>query len=575
MIRHNLKIAIRTIRKNKSYSFINIVGLAAGMMSSIFIVLWILDETSYDNFHKDADQIFRIAWFNENPQTRTPHPMSYDLVNDIPEVKYAVSLTPIYGEGLTRPMRTVKRGEIKFEEDGIFAADTSFFDVFTFKMTKGNPHQALKDVGGLVITEKMAEKYFGEEDPLGKQLLINFGTDIPFSITGVIENIPQNSHIKFDFLVSYLTIKPHMPASFFSWDDFGHYNYIKVSEETDPIELEQKMNEWTKRYIDWSEENLKALTDGRIRFRLQPIQSIHLQSHIRWELEPNGDTTYVRIFSTLAVLILLIACINFMNLATARVTNRSVEIGLKKAVGASRAQLIQQFYGEAFLSSAVALTIALILFELLSDGIGTITEKVFFVDYGSPVTLSGLLILVLFCTVIAGTYPAMVLSGYNASRIIKGIPFGQKQKFNFRKALVVFQFGISTFLIIGALIIASQLRFMRDQKLGFNSDHVLVIPIKDTVMRRNYESTKMEFLANSNILHVSAVSNIPGKSFNQNPVRWKLDEDDYADVSEYSVDHDFFETLGLEIVNGRSFSRNRASDFEYAFIINQENSLRV
>ena len=574
MIRYNLKIALRNILKNKSYSIINILGLAAGMMSTIFIVLWIADETSYDKFHKDAEHIFRIAWFNENPQTRTPHPMTFNLVRDLPEVEHAVSLTPIYGEGLTRPMRTVKRGALRFEEDGIFAADTSFFDIFSFEMITGNPKEALKNVGGMVITASMAKKYFGDEDPLGQQLLINFGTDFPLTVTGVIKDIPDNSHLKFDFLISYLTTRPYMPESFYGWEDFGHYNYIKTTKQTNSVALEQKINEWTKKYIEYAEGNLNALDEGRIRFKLQPITSIHLHSNIRWELEPNGNITYVKIFSTLAIFIILIACINFMNLASASAINRSVEIGLKKAVGASRMQLIRQFYGEALLSALIAIGIALILYELLADKLGTITEKRFFLDYGDPANVTGVALLVLVCTFIAGTYPALILSRINVSNIIKGMPPGLKQKFNFRRALVVFQFGISTFLIIGALIIAAQLKYLRNQKMGFDSEQLLVIPIKDDMMKNNYESTKNEFLVNSNILSVSAVSNIPGRSFNQNPVRWKEDQELFTDVSEYSVDHDFFKTIGLEIIGGRQFSKDRDTDLEYAFIINQETASR-
>jgi putative ABC transport system permease protein len=193
MIIYNLKIAFRDILKNKGYNLINIFGLSIGMMATIFISLWILDELSYDNFHEHADRIYRIDWQTDNPQTRTPHPMSYQLVKDMPEVENAVSITPVWGDGLTRPMRIVKQGEIQYEENGIFAADTTFFDVFSFQLTKGDPKIALRDVGGLVITEEMAKKYFGEEDPIGKMLIINFGIDISFMITGVMENIPHNS----------------------------------------------------------------------------------------------------------------------------------------------------------------------------------------------------------------------------------------------------------------------------------------------------------------------------------------------------------------------------------------------
>jgi len=359
MLKYNLKIAVRNILKNKGYSFINIIGLAIGMMSSIVIVLWIVDETGYDTFHKDADRIYRIAWMYDNPQTRTPHPMTYNMVADFPEVENAVSITPIWGEGLTRPMRTVKQGEISYEENGIFAADTTFFQVFSFPLVKGNSETALKDIGGLVITEEMAAKYFPDEDPLGKTLIINFGMDIPFLITGVMKNIPDNSHFHLDFLISYNTTKAYHTGEFYEWNDFGHYNYIKLVSGADPDKIENELMAWVGKYFEWPESALEEMANGTISFKLQPLTSIHLQSDIRWELEANGDIYYVYIFSALAIFILVIACINFMNLTTARANNRATEIGLKKIVGANKGQLILQFYGEAFLASITALILGM------------------------------------------------------------------------------------------------------------------------------------------------------------------------------------------------------------------------
>ncbi|MFC2125542.1 ABC transporter permease [Bacteroidota bacterium] len=570
MLLYNLKIAFRNILKNKGYSFLNIVGLAVGMMSSVVIVLWIIDETNYDTFHQDADRIFRIAWMSDNPQTRTPHPITYSMVADFPEVENAVSISPIWGDGLTRPMRTVKQGEITYEENGIFSADTTFFQVFSFKMVKGNPKTALKDVGGLVITEEMAEKYFPDEDPLGKSLIINFGMDIPFMITGVIQNIPDNSHFHFDFLVSYNTTKSYPSGEYYEWADFGHYNYIKLTSGANPGTLEKEMMSWVGGYREWSESALEEMANGTIGFRLQPLTSIHLHSDIRWELEANGDIYYVYIFSVLAVFILVIACINFMNLATARATSRATEIGLKKIVGASRSQLIWQFYGEAFLASLAALIIGLVLFEMLTPIFNSVTGKSFSLNYSNPQVSGSLLILLLLCSVAAGTYPALILSGFKPSKIIKGSGETKKDRFNFRRVLVIFQFAISAFLIIGSLIIAGQLKYLQNRKLGFNSDQVIVVPIKDTLMQMNYESAKAEFLRNPSILNASAVSNIPGRRFNQNPIRWKRDtEENYESTSEYHVDHDFFKTLDIKIIEGRDFKKNRESDFEFAYIINE------
>jgi len=569
MIIYNLKIAIRNILRNKGYNLINILGLSVGMMASIFISLWIVDELSYDRFHQYADRIYRIAWQSENPQTRTPHPMSYQLVNDLPEVENAVSITPVWGAGLTRPMRTVKQGEIQYEENGIYAADTTFFQVFSFPLVKGDPETALKDVGGLVITEEIARKYFEDEDPMGKMLIINFGMDIPFVITGVMENIPKNSHFHFDFLISYNSTKSVETGEFYEWSDFGHYNYLLLSENASPKDLEGRLDEWMGQYWEWPEEALTEFQNGTIGFKLQPLTDIHLHSNIRWELENNGNITYVYIFISLAVFIILIACINFMNLSTARASKRGTEIGLKKTVGASRTQLIIQFYIEAFVASLIAMIIGIIIFEFLTPELNSLTGKVFHLNYTDPLVLVMFFIFVIICTILAGTYPAIILSGFKPSNILKGIKSSTRHNVNFRNILVIFQFAISTFLIIGTLIISSQLKFLKNQKLGLMSEQVMAIPIRDTLMQINYKSIKTEFLKNNRILSVSAVSNIPGQNFNQNPIQWKGD-DDYLNVSELSVDHDFFATLGIPIKDGRSFSLEMESDVEFAYILNEE-----
>ncbi len=569
MIIYNLKIAFRNILKNKGFNLVNIFGLSIGMMATIFIGLWILDELSYDQFHEYADRIYRIDWQSENPQTRTPHPMTYELVRDMTEVENAVSITPVWGDGLTRPMRTVKQGDLQYEESGIYAADTTFFEVFSFPLLKGDPKTALKDVGGLVITKEMAGKYFGDSDPMGKMLIINFGMDIPFVITGVMENIPRNSHFHFDFLISYNSTKSYESGEFYEWSDFGHYNYILLSKNVSPDHLEKKLFDWVGRYREWSEGAAEEYKNGTIGFKLQPITAIHLHSNIRWELENNGNIMYVYIFISLAIFIVLIACINFMNLSTARAAKRAVEIGLKKVVGANRSQLILQFYLESFLASFIAMIIGIIIFESLTPIFTTLTGKVFYLNYQDPINLFVLLLFVIICTLLAGTYPAIILSRFKPANILKGIKVSSRTPVNFRNILVIFQFAISTFLIIGTLVISSQLRYLKNQKLGLMSEQVLAIPIKDTLIQASYRSVKTELLKNNEILSISAVSNLPGKNFNQNPIQWKGD-DDQLSVSELSVDHDFFKTLGIQIKDGRSFSLDMESDEEFAFILNQE-----
>jgi putative ABC transport system permease protein len=569
MILYNLKIAIRNILKNKGYNQINIIGLSIGMMATLFISLWILDELSYDRFHSNANRIYRIAWHSENPQTRTPHPMSHQLIKDMPEVENAVSITPVWGEGLTRPMRTVKQGDIQYEENGIYAADTTFFQVFSFRLIKGDPKTALRDVGGLVITQEMAKKYFNEEDPLGKMLIINFGQDIPFVITGVLENIPKNSHFHFDFLISYNTTKSYPSGEFYEWADFGHYNYLLLAENVSTEYLESRLFDWVGRYRDWPVGAEEEFKNGTIGFKLQPLRDIHLHSNIRWELENNGDILYIYVFSSLAIFIILIACINFMNLSTARASKRAIEIGLKKTIGANRTQLIIQFYGEAFMASFFAMIFGIIIFEFLTPLFNTLTGKIFYMNYSDPLVLIILFAYVLVCTVMAGTYPAIVLSGFKPMYILKGYKSTSRKPLNFRNALVIFQFAISAFLIIGSLVISSQLNFLKNRKLGLMSEQVMAIPIKDTLMQMNYRSVKIELLTDNRILKASAVSNLPGQNFNQNPIQWKGD-DDQLNVSELSVDHDFFDVLGIKMKDGRSFSLDMESDEEVAFILNEE-----
>ena len=568
MIIFNLRIALRNLLKNTGYAVINIIGLAIGITSALIITLWVMDELSYDKFHKNSKNIYRISWRSELPQTRTPHPMTYAMVADFPEVINAVSITPVWGPGLTLPDRLVKYGEKRFEESRIYAADTTFFKIFSFKLIKGNPESALNDVGSIILTQSMAKKYFGNDDPIDKMITINFGPDINFRITGVMEDIPHNSHFHFDFLISYVTLKAYERGEWMTWSDFGHYNYVLLKNNADYRKLEKNMIKWSEKYIQYDSANLERLHRGDIGFKLQPLTSIHLHSKLKWELEPNGDISYVYIFSALGTLILLVACINFTNLSIAKTTGRLVEIGIKKISGATPLQIRIQFLIEALVTTFVSGILALVLFEIVAPSIGNLAGKTFELHYTDPFTIVSVTLIILFCGILAGIYPAMILSGLATSNILKGKTGSRFRNQGLGYALLVFQFSISIFLIIVTKIISDQTKLLRDTKLGFDSSQVIAVPIKDPLEQKNYEFVKAEILKESHIKNITAVSNIPGRNFNQNDIQWKGTDHSYS-ASELRVDEDFFKTLNLKIIEGRGFSKDIPSDIENAYILNK------
>ncbi len=567
MFKNYLKIAVRNLLKHKAYSFINIAGLAIGMTCCLLILLYVLNELSYDRFHQDANRIYRIAWQSSNPQTRTPHPMAQAMVKDFTEVESAVSLSPIWGPGLTRPMFSVKYGDQRFEEREVFSADSTFFEVFSFPLLKGDPKIALRSPTSLVITEDVARKYFGDEEPLGKVLTIN--NEVDLKVTGVLQNIPANSHFHFDFLIPYALLKMRETGSYYQWEDFGHYNYVKLALHADPKTLETKIPDWFLKYNEWPADDVQELKSGQVAFRLQPVTDIHLRSHLKWELEPNSDVAYVYLFSAIAVFVLLIACINFMNLSTARSATRAREVGMRKVLGAFRAQLIGQFLGESILLSVMALLLSIAAVELLLPFFNSVSGRNLAVNYfENPWLILGVGAMSLAVGIVAGSYPAFFLSALQPVRTLKNtVKFGARSA-RFRQILVVTQFAISIALIAGTGIVSSQLEFLKNKKLGFDKEQVVVVPIKSSAMRRNYEAVKAELLRDPAIVSVAAASNVPGGRFNQNQIYWQ-DENGEQDVSQVRVDYDFFKTLGIEMAEGRSFSKAMSTDSANAFILNE------
>jgi putative ABC transport system permease protein len=543
-----------------------------GMASVFLIILFINDELSFDKFHANAGDIYRIAWQSDDPQTRTPHPMPLAMVEEFPEVIAGTSLSPLWAPGLTRATFAVRNpvNNVHFDEEGILSVDSTFLKVFSFKLLKGNADKVLKEPGYLVITEKSAKKYFGEEDPVGKFLQVTDDERAhTLEVGGVIEDVPVNSHFHFDGLISYVSLK--RPGDlYYTWDDFGHYNYIKLRPGADAKALEAKLMDWAAQHIDIPEERLEYLRTNNLRFILQPLTDIHLKSQIRWELEPNGNISYIYIMASAAIIILLIAGVNFMNLTTSKSTERAKEIGVRKSLGSTRNQLAIQFISESLLLAGVSAIISGLLVELILPWFNSISGKAleinYFKDYNMLLWMVGIAILV---GILSGLYPALIISSSKPHLILKGGAIRSGKGKWIRQTLVIFQFGAAMLLITGTAVIYQQLNFIQNTNLGFDKEELVFIPIRRDEMRRELRTLKTELLRIEGVTSVSAVSNVPGKSFNQNPVYLTENPQNRINASEFSTDFDIFPALNIKLSEGRLFDEKFSTDSTSSFIINR------
>ncbi|HEC44680.1 MAG TPA: FtsX-like permease family protein [Bacteroides sp.] len=562
-----LRIALRNALRQKTYTLINVLGLTVGILASILISFWVLDEISYDSYFDNADRIHRIDLYSQTPQTRTPYPMAQALVRDFPEIEMATSFSPIFGPNMSRPTFAVEYEEIRFDEKNIFGADTNFFDVFSFEFIMGDPITAFLAPHAIILTREMSEKYFGKSNSIGKMLTIN--DEMDFMVTGVLENLPSNLHFHFDFLISYAFLKQVSFSEWFTWADPGHYNYVVTTPEASIQALRAKLPEWIIPFIDYGEEFEQALMDGDIWFQLTPIRDIHLKSHIRWELESNGNLSYVYILLVTSLLVLIVACINYMNLATARFSRRAAEVAVRKTAGTSRSMLIRQFLLESLFQTFIAAILAGLLVELLIDSFSNLTGKDYSFYYSEiGLFIVALLLLAALVGLIAGSYPAFYLSSFSPMSILRGKYTSRASIATVRIVLVIFQFTVSIFLIIGTITIFSQLKFMNNKDLGFDVENIMVIPVKDDMIRSQIEQIKESLLQYPGVENVSAVSNIPGGRFNNNGLSFQ-ENSETVQTSEVSIDYDCIETLGLNIIEGRKFSRELSLDSTSRFIINE------
>lgn len=568
-MQHYLILFIRVLQKNRIFAFINLAGLTAGMVCVALITIFIRDELSYDKHISDSERIYRIAWFSDNPQTRTPHPMAQALVHDFPEVEIAVTLSPLWGPGLTRQTFEVKNLEkdIHFNEAGILSVDSTFFEVFPFELIKGNSTKVLRTPNKLLISASTAQRYFGNEDPIGKRLAVDRDDNV-LEIEGVFRDVPDNTHFHFDFLVSYVHLKAYEnpQSEYYTWSDFGHFNYIKLREGASPKQLEDQLITWIRKYLVIPEEAFKQLMASQDRFRLQPIEDIHLHSNIRWELEPNGNMEYIYILGGAAIFILIIACLNFVVLSTSKSVDRAREIGVRKTMGAGRVQLYMQFLGEALVLSLIAAVMAIVAIELLLPLFNSLTQKNLPLTFTDMLAIGGTGVLIGF---LAGLYPAIKLSSLKPQLVLKGkfssTPGGRL----LQNSMVVSQFSLAMMLICGCFVLIQQIFYLRNKPLGFDKDHVLVIPFRADFLNNSFDAIRTELQKIPGVKEVSASSNIPGKQFNQHQISSADNLQNEIDASESYVDDNLINTLGLEMAAGRFFMKDSQADDADAIVINE------
>ena len=568
MFKNYLKIALRMLKRHKTYSFINIAGLAIGLACCLLILLYVQYERSYDRYHENADLIYRVVeeldfFGNKSHMAITPASFAPAMKNEFPEVKDAVRFMK---GNFSEDKVLVTHGTDNYYEDKWYFADHSVFEIFTFPLVKGDPKTALKEPFTVVLSEEKARKYFGDEDPVGKILTLNDRySQSDFTVNGVLKEIPENSHFRFDFLASFSTMDKRFPEWVQNWFNHMYYTYLLLDGNSSPEALEGK-------FTDLVIKHAGKQAGAVLKPHLQPLTSIHLYSHLESEIEANSDAAYVYIFAAVALFILMIACINFMNLATARSSYRTREVGMRKVVGARRSQLVRQFLGESILFSFIALPLAVVMMELLLPAFRAFTDRDLGFNYLNNWPILFILIgitLVVGC--VSGIYPALFLSAFKPIKVLKGKLSSGSRGISLRRGLIVFQFAVSIILITATGIVLSQVRYIRTTKLGFNKDQVLVLNIKDKELRTKYEVIKAELSKNPSILKVTASSGIPGRVSHN----WFFRTEGLQEKKEkpsmwvMMVDHDFIQTLGMEIVEGRDFSRSFTTDEKDAIILNE------
>jgi putative ABC transport system permease protein len=571
MIKNYLKTAFRSLLKNKGFTAINVLGLALGLTTCLLIVFYVFDELSYDRYNTKADRIYRVNEDikfagNTNIVAQSPAPLADALKNDFPQVEQVVRFRSIGS-------MQVRKGNQEMKENRMVYADPSIFSVFTLPMIDGSPANALKDPHSVVITEDIAKKYFNAINVVGH--VLTFDDTAQYKITGVIKDIPKQSHFHFDFFISMPSLGEGKDPS---WFNSNFNSYILLRPGSDYKKLESGLHDFLIRHAGLQLQavahinfNTFEQSGSYLRFSLMPLKKIHLESSRGGELEANGNIQYVYIFSAIAIFILLIACVNFMNLSTARSSNRAREVGLRKALGSSRKSLIAQFLTESVMITFVSALIAIIAAWALLPVFNQMSGKELAV---TPQIISRLLpvlfLIIIIIGCLAGSYPAFFLSAFQPIEVLKGkLAAGFKGGF-LRSFLVVFQFAISIFLIIGTMVIYNQLNYIQSKDLGYNRDHVLIMQ-NVQALGNNAKTFKHEIKEIAGVQNATLTGALPNidyvntNSFFRDKV---IDPKRALNAGDWNVDADYINTLGIKMATGRNFSNEMLTD-STGLIINE------
>ncbi len=572
MLKNYLTVALRNLRKHKGYSLLNLAGLAIGMTCCLLIMLYVQDELSYDRFHPNAERLYRVCLdagvggqFIQSATTAAP--MSATLLREAPEVEAA--------------MRFWRGGRVligyeekRFYEENFLFADSSVFTVFGYALLTGDPRTALTEPNNVVLTSEAARKYFGAENPVGK--VLRYDNRLDLKVTGVLATPSRNSHLRFDFLAALATREDSRSPV---WISNNYYTYILLRPNAEAQQLTAKFPALVKKHVAPQIERALGKTfdeavaaGAKWNYFLQPIASIYLHSgNLGYEIGTTSDVKYVYILGAIAGFILLIACINFMNLATARASKRAKEVGLRKVLGSVRAQLVKQFLGESMLLAFMAMLVALTLVELLLPSFNQLAGKTLALTFNnSPAVFATLTAIMLLAGVLAGLYPALVLSAFQPVAVLKGALRGGAKNPWLRGVLVVAQFAISIVLLVGTGVVFEQLRFMREKNLGFQKEQVVVLPIETAAGQAKFETLRGELLRHPHVVSVAASSSVPGRMFGDNAhhAEGAPPEVVYS-LQTLGVSFDYLSAMEIPLVAGRGFSSAFPTDSMSAFIINE------
>ena len=575
MLKNALKVAFRTMRRQPGYALIHVFGLGVGMASFVLIAMFVRTELSYESHIPHADKIYRFGLDvriqgQEIRTAYTARPLGPTLVTDFPEVESATRLW-FDPSGNT----VLRYGDNTFPESRVFYADPSFFEVFDLPFVAGNPSTALDAPFTIVLTASMAAKYFGDQDPMGQTIHLREPSDndiFDYTVTGVMEDLPATSHLDFDFLASYVTQRQSQNTS---WLGFGVYTYAKIAEDADPTALESKLSALFETYGGPQVLENYGITyaafqanGNAYRYFMQLVSDIHLHSDLEDEIKPASQASLVYLFGLIGVFILLLAAINFINLATARGSRRGMEVGVRKTLGSDRIQLVGHFLTEALLLSGLASALAFLLIRIAVPFFNQLMGHEAYLITGGALVWMGILIgLMLIVGIGAGLYPALYLSSFHPAKVLKGSRRAGRRN-RLRDVLVVFQFGVATALIACTVIVYGQMQYINNRPLGFDAEQVVVLEGAE-VLRRQGEAFRETV---RRIPGVSSVTNselVPGRLFNGSSFKMQGANDDSSVLLEYTyASFDFVETLGLELVEGRSLSRAYSSD-SLAVLLNE------